>query len=110
MYSGSSPNNRAAPCQRFLPFLACRWPLRKYDGQAGSHRFVRRITTEKRASVERTDQLPDGQLGSSPETVFEEMTVRAPFANSTPQNKVVSRHSGIRVYCAAPPEGGPHDR
>jgi len=34
---------------------------------------VRRISTDRRASVDRTDQLPDGQLGSSPETGFEEM-------------------------------------
>jgi hypothetical protein len=37
------------------------------NGGAGSYRFVRQISTDKRACVDRTDRLPDGQLGSSPE-------------------------------------------
>src|ERR1700756_2383660 len=33
----------------------------------GSHQLAGRISIEKRASVDRTDQLSDGHLGSSPE-------------------------------------------
>ena len=33
------------------------------DGQVGDYRFVRHISTDKRASVARTDQLPDGRTG-----------------------------------------------
>jgi len=38
------------------------------DGQAGSYRFVRRISIDKRACIERSGQLPGGRLlGSWPE-------------------------------------------
>jgi hypothetical protein len=40
------------------------------DGQPGSYRAVYRISTGKRASVDRTDQLSDGQLGSAAETAL----------------------------------------
>ena len=35
--------------------------------QPGSYQLARWVSTDKRACVDRTDQLPDGQLGSSPE-------------------------------------------
>jgi|HubBroStandDraft_3_1064219.scaffolds.fasta_scaffold15576_2 hypothetical protein len=43
---------------------------RKAAWLLGSYRAVSRISTDKRASVDRTDQLSDGQLGSAAETAL----------------------------------------
>lgn len=42
------------------------------------------ISSEKRACLDRTDQLPDGQVGSSPETAFEGVTEELADESSEP--------------------------
>ena len=46
---------------------------RKAARLLGSYQFAGRISTDKRARVDRTDQLSDGRFGSSPEVALSEV-------------------------------------
>jgi hypothetical protein len=54
------------------------------DDATSDHLTLIIIVMIKRACVDRTDQLPDGQLGSSPETAFEEIGSRGKFISALP--------------------------